>query len=852
MTVKSELDRQRLSYIAFKYDSGSGTFQGYDGSTWKIIDKVRYNVGVFEGWNGTSWVALPTAADLNTEITARLNADSTLQANLDAEITARTDTDSTLQANIDAEITARTDADSTLQTNLNTEITARLDADSTLQANIDAEITARLDADSTLQTNVDAEITARTDADSTLQTNLNTEITARLDADSTLQTNIDVETTARADTDSTLQANIDAEITARLDADSTLQTNVDAEITARTDADSTLQTNLNTEITARLDADSTLQSNIDAEVTARTDADSTINAVGIASGNGVTASGTIGGDDLSVELGALTADWDATGGNSFYISVATPSSPAHATTKAYVDQLAITGGVVREAVLLTEQLDNTDGINAAEVVFFNAEPAANDTVVIKNASVTETYTFVSGAEANPFEVSIGGTPATTMTNLAQAINDDSVAWDAKYAANGLDSINANGVVVVYEQASASGDSASRIYGTWATQANCQVVQYNGTVQYTTEKAAVQLPSSDPAAGRFGFRRQQTALINGEIHLALEQDVLQSWNDDATAWLSLSGSGSLPDATSGSGGDIKGKVTFDSDLGLEVNSGVAKVKVDTTTIDFDGTGQLNVVDYVSATSVNAEITARATADSTLQANINTEITARLDADSTLQSQIDALGGGGGLEIVATTAAAINTTTLADQRHYLINMAAATADILVHLPAIATKQNIKVEVYNNSSNGYRCAVDTTGAELIIYDGTGYDSVLIGPLESWIEFASNDTNWVAEDAVGGTVFATVGVVFKTTSYLAAAWDDIGADTTSAAFTITLPVSPVAGQTVRIRDVAGNAATNNITVARNGKNIAGASADFTIDLNWLDITFVYYNSTVGWAPVK
>ena len=45
MTIKSELERQRLSYMAFRYDSGTSMFQGYDGSAWKYLDKLRYNSG---------------------------------------------------------------------------------------------------------------------------------------------------------------------------------------------------------------------------------------------------------------------------------------------------------------------------------------------------------------------------------------------------------------------------------------------------------------------------------------------------------------------------------------------------------------------------------------------------------------------------------------------------------------------------------------------------------------------------------------------------------------------------------------------------------------------------------------
>lgn len=263
----------------------------------------------------------------------------------------------------------------------------------------------------------------------------------------------------------------------------------------------------------------------------------------------------------------------------------TPTGASSAASKAYVDQLVLTGGTVREALLISEQMDDTDGINAAMVAYIVTNPADGDTFVIKNGSTTETFTF-RDTEDEANEVQIGVTVVDTMTNLAQAINDDSAAWDAKYTSDGLDSINSDGVVVIYEQASAAGTSDSRIYGTIAGgNEDIQVVEYNGQTEYKTSKAAIDLPSSDPAAGRFGLRKQQSALNNGEIHLSLEDDVLKSWNEDATAWLTLSGSGSLPDATAASGGGIKGKVTFDSDKGLGVSSGVAEVKIDDSTIDF---------------------------------------------------------------------------------------------------------------------------------------------------------------------------------------------------------------------------------------------------------------------------
>jgi hypothetical protein len=50
-------------------------------------------------------------------------------------------------------------------------------------------------------------------------------------------------------------------------------------------------------------------------------------------------------------------------------------------------------------------------------------------------------------------------------------------------------------------------------------------------------------------------------------------------------------GAPPTATSGSGGAIEGTVTADSDLGLTIAAGVLAVKVDAATINFNGSGQL---------------------------------------------------------------------------------------------------------------------------------------------------------------------------------------------------------------------------------------------------------------------
>lgn len=69
------------------------------------------------------------------------------------------------------------------------------------------------------------------------------------------------------------------------------------------------------------------------------------------------------------------------------------------------------------------------------------------------------------------------------------------------------------------------------------------------------------------------------------------------------------------------------------------------------------------------------------------------------------------------------------------------------------------------------------------------------------------------------------------------------IAGDTTSSAFTITLPASPGIGDTYIIKDAVGTAGTNNLTVSGNGNNIDGAST-FVISTNYGAITVTFNGS--------
>ena len=94
------------------------------------------------------------------------------------------------------------------------------------------------------------------------------------------------------------------------------------------------------------------------------------------------------------------------------------------------------------------------------------------------------------------------------------------------------------------------------------------------------------------------------------------------------------------------------------------------------------------------------------------------------------------------------------------------------------------------------------------------------------------------------GGTSWQAV----KTTGFTAVAGEGYFINTTSSAFTMTLPASPTIGDEVSFVDYAGTFDTNNLTIGRNSENIQGSAADLTVSTERAANTLVYTDGTQGW----
>ena len=143
------------------------------------------------------------------------------------------------------------------------------------------------------------------------------------------------------------------------------------------------------------------------------------------------------------------------------------------------------------------------------------------------------------------------------------------------------------------------------------------------------------------------------------------------------------------------------------------------------------------------------------------------------------------------------------------------------------------------------------DTTGGEYVGLKSPGTVSSSVtftlpgadGTADQVIK-TDGSGNLTFTDISGGTSWQAV----KTSGFTAVAGEGYFCDTSSAAFTATLPATPTLGDEVTFVDYAGTFDTNNLTVGRNSENIQGSAADLTVSVERAGLTLVYSGATQGW----
>lgn len=153
---------------------------------------------------------------------------------------------------------------------------------------------------------------------------------------------------------------------------------------------------------------------------------------------------------------------------------------------------------------------------------------------------------------------------------------------------------------------------------------------------------------------------------------------------------------------------------------------------------------------------------------------------------------------------------------------------------------------------SESSYICVEDHTSAALFATDEVaGKWQVLTlgtGSLPSGINHANHILHSDGTATGGFWGYKTPIFTVKTTTYTAVAGEALLADTSTASFTITLPITPANNDSVYISDARGTFDAKPLTIARNGSSIQRLAEDMVVDTKGASFALVYNSTIASW----
>jgi len=166
----------------------------------------------------------------------------------------------------------------------------------------------------------------------------------------------------------------------------------------------------------------------------------------------------------------------------------------------------------------------------------------------------------------------------------------------------------------------------------------------------------------------------------------------------------------------------------------------------TLLDAEITARANA-DTTLQININSEITARASADSTIASNLNSEITSRINADSTLMASIQTLGASTAFASEAATVAGGVLTPLTDKPIQRIITSSANLDTIANPIA----GEIKI-IINETASPINVTNNTGASSSSIYTGTGAPITLSSNASLILVYDATLTRWMVVGGTGG----------------------------------------------------------------------------------------------------
>jgi len=297
---------------------------------------------------------------------------------------------------------------------------------------------------------------------------------------------------------------------------------------------------------------------------------------------------------------------------------------------------------------------------------------------------------------------------------------------------------------------------------------------------------------------------------------------------------------------------------DTNIGIALTpKGTGEIVIGAANLNYAGTAvtstgaELNLVDGITAGTVSASLAVIADSNKDISGFRNVTLTGEVDAATgdfsgavDIAGQLTVADGSAGAPAISNTGDA-NTGLLFSAADTLAFSAGGTAQFTMADGLIAPVTDNDVDLGTNSLQFKNVHVNGT---------TFTDALGFGTVVMTLPTADGDANQILTtdgsgtlafvDNSGGTDWQAV----KTGNFTASAGQGIFANTTSAAFTVTLPAGSI-GDEVSIIDYAGTFDSNALTVAANGsEKIHGSTDDLTISVERAALTLVFTDGTQGW----
>jgi hypothetical protein len=277
---------------------------------------------------------------------------------------------------------------------------------------------------------------------------------------------------------------------------------------------------------------------------------------------------------------------------------------------------------------------------------------------------------------------------------------------------------------------------------------------------------------------------------------------------------------------GGGGDFKAKLDAEITARMTADSSLQSALLTEVT-------NRTVSDSSLQSVINNETSSRLTSDSSLQSALNTEVTNRTVSDSSLQAAI----------LSETTSRAVADSSLqsainSEITSRVVADSSLQAALLVETTARdVADSSLQAALLTETTNR---TVSDSSLQAAILSETTSRTVADSSLQ-----ASINAEATAREIADSSLQANISIwnTYTTASASAAVInrDQVFWDTTGGVCTATLPATPSLGATVRLIDFKGTWGTNKLVIARNGNKIQGASADLDLTVPWDSLTLVF-----------